>query len=223
MNHLKRKGLICLVVLMLVFALYLGVDYFNLPSKMGISVENLNLELLSIVVGNAIVIIIAAITFILIDARSIEKDRLAKYAAASLLYEAYNNIESISIVIKKAMSSIDKIDNSKIELFNQKQIDFFETRASDKDEIIFENLSSGNIEADYYDNYKKAKTYFDGALLFLQSGSLISCKNFIDSSDELLKKEQNRLKTYMESLKIKKHSNTKIKKNLQTESGETKA
>lgn len=204
MKHLK-KGLSCSAVLMLVFALYLGADYFNLPSKMGISVENLNLDLLSIVVGNAVVIIIAAITFILIDARSIEKDRLAKYAAASLLSEAYGQIWSTLMIIKTIFLPGIENENYKI---SHTQIEFLENCILKYDEAIFDNLNNGNILVPYYEEYLDVKILFKGITAALESGTdsihaANACRELLKMIDPKVDKAKKNIKKYMESLKLK--------------------
>lgn len=216
MKNLKRKVICICIISSVVCLLYIIFDYLNLPSRIGVLVSNLNMDLLSIIVGNVIVLAIAVTTFVLIDARNIEKDNMAKYAAASLLLETYIQIKSALIIIKLFISSEDEKEDPQNERFEQIQIDYLNTKALKYDEAIFENLNNGNIELQYYEEYIKIKTLFCTMLTCLNADfSIETCKSYFDKTTPLVESEYRRIHNYLDSFKKPTHIKKANKDNKQ--------
>lgn len=72
----KTKKYIWLIVI-LAFLFNVGaciVDYFNIFTYVGVKVENINFDFISLVVGNSIVVGLFLVTYFIVDYRSIKKD-----------------------------------------------------------------------------------------------------------------------------------------------------
>ena len=70
----KKRFTIVLVTCMILSIGIIISDYFDLPSRLGIKIDHINMDLLSIVISNAVVIILFLITFHFIDARNLKAE-----------------------------------------------------------------------------------------------------------------------------------------------------
>ena len=94
----KKTKKYILVIVILAFLFNTGVcivDYFNIFSCIGVNIENLNFDLLSLVVGNSIVVVLFLITYFIVDSRSINKDKnqlVTAYITLIGIYERCNDM-----------------------------------------------------------------------------------------------------------------------------------
>ena len=70
----KKRFTIVLVTCMILSIGIIISDYFDLPSRLGIKIDHINMDLLSIVISNAVVIILFLITCHFIDARNLKAE-----------------------------------------------------------------------------------------------------------------------------------------------------
>ena len=73
-------GIICISFLL---------DLFNIPSQAGIPMDSVNWNAASLIVGNLLVILIAVITYLLIDKRNREKEKNQREIAVYTLQNIY--------------------------------------------------------------------------------------------------------------------------------------
>ncbi len=201
MKDRKRKVIgICLFAC-LVCLLYVVVDYLNLPNKIGISVANLNIDLLSIIIGNIIVLTIAAATFVLIDARNIEKDNMAKFSAVLLLSEAYVKIETFIPIIESCIREADK--NTTKEIFNNKQLEHITNAPFENDKIIYDNLSCGNLDYKFYKSYVEVKKAYEVVIFLLNLRNINLSENVFKAMKEQMNSERKSIEEYLHSFNKK--------------------
>lgn len=132
---------------------YVALDYFNIPKSLGIEIDRLNMDVFSAFFDNAIVMLIAVITYLLIDRKNIEKQK---------------NQEEI---IFSVMESIYKTCKENVDLFETPQITEMLVRKTDFNSTEYDNLPAGKLakaafldEAIIIDAFKEGilnKTYFD--------------------------------------------------------------
>lgn len=70
----KKRFTIILVACLIVSLCIVISDYYDFPSRLGIMIDHINMNLLTLVVSNAIVIILFLITFHFIDARNLKAE-----------------------------------------------------------------------------------------------------------------------------------------------------
>ena len=138
-----------------------------------------NFDIFSLIVSNAIVIVLFGITYILIDKRNIEKDENQNEIVRIMLNEMF-------LECKK---SIEVFTPQVIEKYVVPKVDFNASSKSDKvttnmrnsnfiyDEIIFESAKNGIITKDDFSDYSKLKrlysTYIEFAITFYDAQHLV--------------------------------------------------
>lgn len=104
------------------FVLVMILDYFNIPTFMGIKTDRINYNVFDAVINAFVVIGLYIITFILVDSRQIQKDHNAKMVAYVLLESSYNKcVENIELLENQELLEkliIPKIDFNKTDRDN---------------------------------------------------------------------------------------------------------
>lgn len=72
-----------------IICISLLLDFFDVPSKIGIPMDSVNWDAISLIVGNLLVILIAVITYLLIDKRNREKEKNQREIAVYTLQNIY--------------------------------------------------------------------------------------------------------------------------------------
>lgn len=130
MNKSKKLIIVILVLSLIMIICYLTVDLLNLFSKFG----NLNIEVFSLLINNLVVVDIFLITFIVIDKKSIDKEKNSKEAGKLLMGRAY----------KSCLELLSVLDNSFIlEKYIVKKIDF---NKPDIDSPLMQNIQNTPFE-----------------------------------------------------------------------------
>ena len=96
----KHVGLILILVFVINVVVCL-MDYFNIFGKLGINVSNINMELISLVVGNTIVLMLFSITYFIVDARTIQKDNNQIMTAYIVLIGIYERCSDMVELFSK--------------------------------------------------------------------------------------------------------------------------
>ena len=106
------------------------VDYCNIPSQLGIGIENINFDLFGIFFNAFIVVSLFIITYMLIDRRQLQKDENAKAVAYELMLISY----------KKCNDQLQLLDDQDILLkYIVPKIDFNKPDSEDIISINFQN------------------------------------------------------------------------------------
>lgn len=105
-------------------------DYFNVFSRLGVDVTNLNLEFLSFVIGNGVVILLFIIAYVLVDRRSIDKEKNKRKTALIILKGIYEH----------AVEVVELFADSESRLYAAKKCDFDKVASQDPMQTFYRNL-----------------------------------------------------------------------------------
>ena len=160
---------------------FLVIDFFNVPTLLGIEVSRLNFDALSLVVGNIFVVVMFLITYFIIDSRDIKKDNNQKDVAYLLLNNTY---EYCGIIInsfyndsyRESYIRTSGTDNSDLEgeINHIAELPFINSN------MIFEFAASGVIDKETFEEYLDIKRGFQDFLFIATSYTV-----FDDDSDFL--------------------------------------
>lgn len=146
--------------IVLVLAGYVLVDYINLPSMIGFSPANINVDIFGILFDAAIVLILYTISFYYIDIRQNEKDANAKDIANILIEKSYQEcLDNLTLLDNRQMIKeyiIPKIDGNRPASENRVISNMQELPFASFDAII-DFASSGYIEKKKMDNFLDIK------------------------------------------------------------------
>lgn len=149
---------ITFALFLLLGVIFLVLDYFNIPYRLGFNFNFLNLDFWSIFLGNGIVIALFITTFILFDKRNLEKDKLSTYAGTLMLKEIYGRLNVFLIIYEKSLNAENEEDKLKM---TEREIDYFKNEPFKSDNKIFECLENGQISKERFDAYKTIKMYYE--------------------------------------------------------------
>ena len=158
-----KRPIIALAIITFVLASCFLLDYWNVPSLLGIKVKAINLDIWSILISNAVVISIFIMTYMLYDRRNLEKDRLARYAGRALLLSEYYNCNSKLELIDKFLDFLLEKRESGIQISS-----FIDTSFNER-EKVYESLANGSIDITRYDNYHDIQSRYDLMIQMLDS------------------------------------------------------
>lgn len=149
---------ICLPIIL--FFIYLLLDYFNLPSSIGVSFMTINADLLDTIFNGTVVIVLYIISFFYIDNKQNEKDANSRNVAEILFKKTYqeckDNLEFLSnkIVVEKYI--ISKVDGNKTDSEN-KVVRNLQTFPFDSYDTIMDLAASGYILKNQLEDYLHIK------------------------------------------------------------------
>lgn len=197
----KRKNVKwALIVSAMLLSIYIILDVVNLPSKLGIHIENINIDLLGIVIGNLVIIAGAVVTYFLIDARGIEKDNMARCAALYLLIETYNAIEAFVPIIESCIKGVKENGNTQKPLFNEEILAYINNTPFENSKMIYDGLRNGNIDYQLYKTYTEIKKKYEASVVTLNLGSIDLSNNFFESMKEQISTEKKKIENKMKTL-----------------------
>ncbi len=98
-----------LIVVLILTVAYLCFDYFNIPKQLGITISNLNMDILGIVINSVVVITLYIISFFAIEKRQLQK----QIEEEKRLLIKENNIKNTSSMLIK-YTCIDCLELLKI-------------------------------------------------------------------------------------------------------------
>ena len=84
-----NKHLLKAAIPALLFALYVILDYLNVPQILGLSSNRINMDFFDVFLNSVIVVVLYIITYYFVDRRQIQKDSNAKDTADVLLLCTY--------------------------------------------------------------------------------------------------------------------------------------
>lgn len=115
-NH-DNKHLFKAILPVALFAVYVILDYINVPALLGISSDRINMGFFDVFLNSVIVIVLYIITYYFVDTRQIQKDKNSKDTADVLLLYTYKEcLDNLRMVwnsewVKKYI--IPKVDGNK--------------------------------------------------------------------------------------------------------------
>lgn len=148
---------------------YLVLDYANLPSVIGVTLNNINLDLFGVLFDASIVVILYVISFYYIENKQNEKDANARDTVDVLLKKTYQEcLSNLEFLDNKEMVEkyiIPKIDGSKTPSEN-KIINNVQYLPFSSFDSIIDLSANGYIEKEkvnYYLDIKKEYQYLVSA------------------------------------------------------------
>ena len=144
----------------ILFIIYLLLDYFNLPSFIGLSSKTINVDLFDAIFNGIIVIVLYIISFFYIDNKQNEKDANSRDVAETLFKKTYQeckqNLEFLDnkIVVEKYI--IPKVDGNKTDSEN-KVVRNLQTLPFDSYDTIMDLATSGYILKNQLEDYLHIK------------------------------------------------------------------
>ena len=200
---LKRISRITGIVLafVLILVLLMVADYLNIPSHLGISVVNCNLELQSIIISNGLVILLFLLAYLLLDKRNIEKEKNKRnialvhlknvYMHCQTLVELFSDYEFLPIVASHNANPYDIHDPF---LSHYRALPFVESN-----ETIVAFAQEGVLNSDEIDKYIEIKwklgSYIDKMVMLYR----INKKAIMKSEKERLHSNLNNVLSAIES------------------------
>ena len=156
----------CIFAILLSFAaitsVYFCLDINNTISGMGISTQEINWDIASIVISNLVVISLYLITFNLLDSRQIKMSKNQREVALLLMFKTYEQCKgSVSLFeLREAREkAVEKCDFDKV-IFEDKQMQYYLDFPFEFHEQIIEFASTGTISKQEFSDYLELREAF---------------------------------------------------------------
>lgn len=138
------------------------IDLLNFPSRIGINIPNLNMDIQTLIINNAVVIGLFIITYFLIDKRSIEKEKRQKECAMVFINETAKHCDEIVKLLddkKMLKAAAEKCD---FKAFHTEDKVFYSLYTSpfEYEKLVFEAASNGYITKDTLQRYLSMKSKY---------------------------------------------------------------
>lgn len=150
------SALASIFIAFILFFVYLLLDYFNIPTAIGIEVSRFNMDALGIIVNAVVAVAIFALGYHLVEQWNVKKLANQKALAESALYRCYKSCLYFSNLLEKYC---DK--NNPLTFTNHSEmlefISLFDTRPFDEETIIQQYFSEGLLTKEQADNYLSIK------------------------------------------------------------------
>lgn len=154
----KIKNIISRIIIIL--TIYMLIDYINFPSRIGIVLDNINIDVFGILFDTAVVLILYVISFYYIDNKQNEKDENAKEVVNILIEKTYQEcLENLKLLDNKIIIEeyiIPKIDGNKPASENKIVSNLQELPFASYDAVI-DMATNGYVEKDKMNSYLNIK------------------------------------------------------------------
>lgn len=187
MKNRTRNIILLCICLLVGFCI---VDIFNLPSRVGIRIDNINWNAMNLICGNIVVVGLAVITYYLIDKRQQERQNNQRNLAVYLLQKTYENCKMNVDVYEYDVCEIKNTEKLNDEKRN-KTIKIYQQQPFLLHADILEMAKQGVIKDKEYEMYLEVKASFEKYVVVL-FGTVIdsffseTCLN--QREEEVLKK-----------------------------------
>lgn len=158
----KGKVIGILITWIVINIIIFLIDYYNLFSKIGGIPSNLNYNLLSITIGNSVVILLYAITYKLIDKKQYEKENNKRNTSLLLLKETYVSCEEMIKVFddEKMRQRVSKKCNWDLHEFEDPMMQHLQNLPFTNDNSITSSVMEGIITPSEYRTYIRIKKQY---------------------------------------------------------------
>lgn len=158
--NMKNKTTKFIIPIVAVIIIYLILDYINLPTLLGLTPANINIDLFGILLDAAIVLILYVISFYYIENKQNEKDANARDTVSVLMEKTYQECWSnLEFLDNRAMISqyiIPKVDGNKTGEDN-KIIHNLQTLPFSSFDSILSLATNGHVEKCKLSDYLEIK------------------------------------------------------------------
>lgn len=198
---MKQKTSRKIIPVILALLAYLLLDYLNIPTLIGLTPTNINLDIFGVLFDAAIVLILYVISFYYIENKQNEKDANARDTVNVLLEKTYKEcLDNLIFLDNRSMIKeyiIPKVDGNKTDSEN-KVIRNLQTLPFTSLDAVIELAVGGYIEKNTLDDYLDIKkeyqylisvkiTFYD--LVDPQTADQLAMYNDIHTRDNALKRK----------------------------------
>ena len=198
---MKQKTSRKIIPVILALLAYLLLDYLNIPTLIGLTPTNINLDIFGVLFDAAIVLILYVISFYYIENKQNEKDANARDTVNVLLEKTYKEcLDNLIFLDNRSMVKeyiIPKVDGNKTDSEN-KVIRNLQTLPFTSLDAVVELAVGGYIEKNTLDDYLDIKkeyqylisvkiTFYD--LVDPQTADQLAMYNDIHTRDNALKRK----------------------------------
>lgn len=161
---MKKKYKDIVILFIVGFCLYILFDLFNIPSKMGLTVSNLNNDILGIVTSAVVALIIYFISYNEIDDRKLKREDNSRNTAKVLMINTYMEcLDNLKLVNDKQLVKkyiVPKVDFDKTDAEN-KVVRNLQTLPFESFNAIMQLSKDGFIEKSTFNAYLSIKKEFN--------------------------------------------------------------
>lgn len=134
------------------FVTYLLVDYFNIPTVIGIDISRFNIDLLGIVINAVIAIVVFALGYYFVEQWNIKKSTNQRALAESALCRCYHSCLYFSNLLENIFDGEDPLT---FESYSTMMdiISLFEERPFSEESLIQQYMLEGLLTKEQTDDY----------------------------------------------------------------------
>lgn len=196
----KIKVIAVIAAFLILSTIIAVIDYNNCFSDLGHDITNYNFDVLSIVIGNGVVVVLFVITFILLDRRNIQKEENKRRVALIMLKSIYTHCSETIDKFSDHQFVVDVTSSRFLEKSDDieaKKQHFVRLPFSENNESILSFSQDGILHGDEIDTYiqiKKQYTEYIGSFWINASPIELWCIDY--HKEELIKQ----IKTAIEKI-----------------------
>lgn len=186
MQKTVRKVILSCLGISGVFAL---LDYWNLPTQLGLNTTSINWDIASLVISNIIVVGLYLITYHVLDKRNVTKEKNQRAVAKYMLVSTYNDcIDKVKFFADDANAELAarKCDFDKLQ-FQDPVFEQYLSLPFDYHDSIIEFGKTGIITRNEFRAYTKIREYYRSHLMIRIM--FFDKRNFADYKKEELIEE----------------------------------
>lgn len=157
-NRIPRVIATCI----LLNTVYLLLDIFNVPSRMGIDIPSVNWDSAALVVGNIIVIGLFMVTYFLLDKRNVEKENNQREIAKRMLLTMYDSCVEMAELFEdedNRAQAIKHCDFNKLE-FEDAVMSTYLNLPFEHHDAVLDFATAGVISAEEFEDYMKIQKQY---------------------------------------------------------------
>lgn len=152
-----------IIIALVLLSFYLFIDYFNLPTAIGIDISRFNMDLLGIVINAVIALVVFALGYNLVEQWNTERNKNQKEYAYHLLEISYRECLQVidDLYNPQILTEIRKTfhyDNEGDFVTSLKNLPF------QNEALISKFVADGILSVEQVKNYHSIKSLFQGLL-----------------------------------------------------------
>lgn len=183
-------GILCVACMVLITT----ADFFDFFSRAGLSVAHFNLDFLSIVIGNGVVILLFIIAYALIDSRNIEKENNKRRTVLVILKNVYEHcIEMVELFSDDftRKHAVSKCSMDEVAVNDKMHMVYRTLPFADNNDAILGFMQDGvlskNETETYFEVKRKYASYIDLSIIYWTPTDHVSTKGLEESLLSMLR------------------------------------
>lgn len=194
-KNIIKKPILYILLIMIILLI---IDYFNLPSHIGINLNNFNLDFINLM----IIVLIFIFTYLLIDSRQIEKEKNKTSVCILIMINSYKEcISNVDMMTDDIFSIVMlDFDHNKL-IYENKKFDNLQKSPFKNEEMLSSLLAQGQIDINKYEKYLEIKSAY---LKYFSSRAVFpDCPDLYNSNKEkFLKITKNEINDLYDNMNI---------------------